>query len=154
MKDELYDGFMKELIAIAPKIYGYKQYKYDGSINEFKNAKGTNRCVTDKTLNFDHLKKCLFNNETIRCIQHRFKSKPGLISIIEINKMAMKNKDNKRLRTFDGITTHPYGTSAFKVCKSEMEIAIKNRPKLNKSLLISDKEKYDELNNIPIALYC
>ena len=31
------------------------------------------------------------------CVQHRFKSKPGLINIIEINKAALKNKDNKRL---------------------------------------------------------
>ena len=34
-----------------------------------------------------------------------------------------------------------------------MEIAIKNRPKLNKSLLEYHIEKYNELNNIPIALY-
>ena len=51
MKDELFDGFMKEFIAIGPKAYGKKR----------KKAKGTNRCVTDKTLNFDHLKRCLFN---------------------------------------------------------------------------------------------
>ena len=106
-----------------------------------------------KTLNFDHLKRCLFNNETIRCIQHRFKSKPGLINTIEMNKIALKNKDNKRLRTFDGITTCPIGTSAFKVCKSEMEITIKNRHKFNEPLLICDREKYNELNNIPVALY-
>ena len=71
-----------------------------------------------------------------------------------MNKIALKNKDNKRLRTFDGITTHPIGTSAFKVCKSEMEITIKNRHKLNESLLICDREKYNELNSIPIAFYC
>ena len=153
MKDELLDGFMKEFTAIAPKVYGFKQFKYDNTINEFKRVKGTNRCVTNKTLNFDHLKKCLFNNESIKCIQHRFKSKPGLINPIEINKVALKNKDNRRLRTFDGITIYPYGTSVYKGCRSEMEIAIKNRPKLNKSLLICDKEKYNELNNIPIALY-
>ena len=88
--------------------------------NETKKAKGTNRYVTDKNLNFDYLKRCFFNNDTIRCIQHRFKSKPGLINIIEKYKIALKNKDNKRLRTFDGITTYPIGTSVFKVCKSEM----------------------------------
>ena len=155
MKDELFDGFMKEFIAIGPKVYGFTQFKYDGSMNEIKKAKSTNKCVTDKTLNFDYLKKkCSFNNETIRCIQHRFKSKPGLINTIEMNKIALKNKDNKRLRTFDGITTYPIGTSAFKVCKSEMEITIKNRHKLNESLLICDREIYNELKNILIALYC
>ena len=91
MKDELFDGFMKELIAIGPKIYGFTQFKHHKSINETKKVKGTNKCVIDKTLNFNHLKKCLFNNETIRCIQHRFKSKPGLINTIEINKAALKN---------------------------------------------------------------
>ena len=91
MKDELFDGFMKEFIAIAPKVYGFTQFKYDGSISEFKKAKGTNRCVTNKTLNFKfHLKRCLFNNETIRYIQHRFKSKPGLINTTQINKIALK----------------------------------------------------------------
>ena len=33
-----------------------------------------------------------------------------------MNKIALKNYDNKRLRSFNGITTYPYGTSAFKVC--------------------------------------
>ena len=32
----------------------------------------------------------------------------------------MKQDDNKRLQTFDRITTFPYGTSAYKVCESEM----------------------------------
>ena len=35
-----------------------------------------------------------------------------------------------------------------------MELTTKNRPKLNKSLLKCDIEKYNELSNIPIALYC
>ena len=87
MKDELFNGFMKEFIAIGPKVYGFTHFKYDGSINERKKAKGANKCVTDETLNFDHLKRCLFNNETVRCIQHRFKSKPGLINTIEMNKI-------------------------------------------------------------------
>ena len=36
MKDELFDGFMKEFIAIGLKVYGFTQFKYDGSINEIK----------------------------------------------------------------------------------------------------------------------
>ena len=38
----------------------------------------------------------------------------------EVNKIALSNDDYKRLQTFDGIETYPYGTNAFKVCKSEM----------------------------------
>ena len=38
----------------------------------------------------------------------------------EINKIALNYTDDKRLQTFDGITTGPYGSNAFKVCESEM----------------------------------
>ena len=34
--------------------------------------------------------------------------------------MIISSNDDKRLQTFDKITTYPYGTNAFKVCESEM----------------------------------
>ena len=37
----------------------------------------------------------------------------------EVNKIALDSNDDKRLQTFDRVTTHPYGTNAFKVCESE-----------------------------------
>ena len=40
----------------------------------------------------------------------------------EVNKIALSSNDDKRLQTFDKITTYPYGTNAFKVCESEMMI--------------------------------
>ena len=40
----------------------------------------------------------------------------------EINKIALSSNDDKRLQTFDGIETYPYGTNAFKVCESEMMV--------------------------------
>ena len=38
----------------------------------------------------------------------------------KINKIALSNNDDKKLQTFDGITTYAYGSNAFKVCKSGM----------------------------------
>ena len=38
----------------------------------------------------------------------------------EINKIAISSNDDKRLQTFDRITSYPYGTSAGKVCKTEL----------------------------------
>ena len=35
----------------------------------------------------------------------------------EINKIALSGNDDKRLQTFDRITSYPYGTSAGKVWK-------------------------------------
>ena len=37
-----------------------------------------------------------------------------------MNKIALRNVDDKGLKTFDRITTYPYGTNAFKVCESQM----------------------------------
>ena len=42
--------------------------------------------------------------------------------IEEVNKIALSSNDDKRLQTFDKITTYPYGANAVKVCKSEMMI--------------------------------
>ena len=38
----------------------------------------------------------------------------------EVNKIELSSNDNKRLQTFDRITSYPYGTSAGKVCKTEL----------------------------------
>ena len=38
----------------------------------------------------------------------------------EVNEIALNSNDNKRLQTFERITTYPYGANAFKVCESEM----------------------------------
>ena len=44
------------------------------------------------------------------------------VDTVEINKVALKKYDNKRLRSFNGITTFPYGTNAFKVCFEELQM--------------------------------
>ena len=44
------------------------------------------------------------------------------VDTVEINKVALKNYDNERLRLFNGITTFPYGTNAFKVWFEELEM--------------------------------
>ena len=41
---------------------------------------------------------------------------------MQINKIALKNSDDKRLRSFNGKTTYPYGTSAFMVCMEELKM--------------------------------
>ena len=46
----------------------------------------------------------------------------------EVNKIVLSSNDDKRIQTFNKVTTYPYGTNAFKVCESEM---------LNKILMIN-----------------
>ena len=64
----------------------------------------------------------MFNNETVKCIQHRIKKTPFSVDTVQMNKIALKNSDDKRLRSFNGITTYPYGTSAFMVCMEELKM--------------------------------
>ena len=93
-------------------------------LKEDKKARGANKNVTKKTLSFDGYLDCLFNNKVVKCIQHRIRSTPVSVDTVEINKVALKNYDNKRLRSFNGITTFPYGTNAFKVCFEELQMKI------------------------------
>ena len=37
----------------------------------------------------------------------------------EVNKIALSSDDDKRIQTFDKVTTYPYGTNVFEVCKNE-----------------------------------
>ena len=69
---------------------------------------------------FENYKDCLFNNKIVYRSQERFKSYHHDVYTEEVNKIALSSNDDKRLQTFDRITTYPYGTNAFKVCESEM----------------------------------
>ena len=115
-KDELGGKIMTEVVALRPKAYAY----LDDDGNKHKKSKGTKKCVIKQKLMFQNFKNCLFNNKTIYRSQERFKSYNHDVYTEEVNKIALSSNDDKRLQTFDRITTYPYGTNAFKVCESEM----------------------------------
>ena len=52
----------------------------------------------------------------------------------EVNKIALTSNDDKRIQTFDKVTTYLYGTNAFMVCKNEML--------LKKNKVMRDKVKH------------
>ena len=71
---------------------------------------------------FEDYKDCLLNDKIILKSQQRFKSVYHEVYTVKINKIALSSNDNKRLQTFDRVTTYPYGASAVKVCESEMMV--------------------------------
>ena len=87
---------------------------------KLKKTKGTKKCVIKRVLKFNDYKDCLLNNEIILKSQQRFKGERHNIYTEEMNKIALSSNDDKRLQTFDKITSYPYGTSAGKVCKTEL----------------------------------
>ena len=116
MKDELGGKIMTEFVALRPKTYSY----LTDDCEEDKKAKGTKKCVIKGRLKFNGYKDCLLNNQVVLKSQQRFKNERHDVYTEEINKIALSSNDGKRLQTCDGLTSYPYGTSAGKVCKTEL----------------------------------
>ena len=107
---------MKEFVALRPKTYSYLT---DDS-KEDKKAKGTKKCVIKRRHKFGDYKDCLLNNEIVLKSQQKFKSERHNVYTEEINNIALSSNDDKRLQTFDRITSYPYGASSGRVCKTEL----------------------------------
>ena len=88
--------------------------------DDHKKAKGTKKCVIKQKRMFKNYKDSLFNNKTVYRSQERFRSYYQVMYTEEVNKIALSTNYDKRLQTFDRVTTYLYGTNAFKVCESEM----------------------------------
>ena len=73
-----------------------------------------------KDLKFNYYKDCLLSNKIVLESQQRFKSERHDVYTEKISKIALSSNDDKRLQTFDKITSYPYGGSAGRVCKTEL----------------------------------
>ena len=115
-KDELGGKIITEFVAVRAKAYSYLME--DGK--EHKKAKGTKKYVIKRELMFENYTDSLFNDKIILKSQQRFKSDHHKVYTEEVNKIALSSNDDKRLQTFDKVTTYPYATNTFKACESEM----------------------------------
>ena len=113
-KDELGGKIITEVAALRPKTYAYLMDH--GS--DHKKVKGTKKCVIKQKLMFENYKDGLFNNKTVYRSQKRFKSYYHDVYTEEVNKIALSSNDDKRLQTFDMITTYPYGTNKMMIKQS------------------------------------
>ena len=107
---------MIEFVVLRAKAYAYLME--DGK--EHEKAKGARKCIVKRELRFKNYKDSFSNNKIILKSQQRFKSDHHMVYTEEVNKIALSSNDDKRLQTFDKVTTYPYRTNAFKVCESEM----------------------------------
>ena len=131
-KDELGGKIMTEFLALRAKAYAYLME----DDTEPKKAKGMNTCIIKTELIFENYRESLFNNKIILKSQQRFKNDHHIVYTEEVNKIVLSSNDDKRLQTFNKVTTYPYGTNAFKVCEGEM---------LSKLLMaITNKKKKDK----------
>ena len=115
MKDELGGKIITEFVALRPKTYSY----LTDDCKEDKKAKGTKKCVIKRVIKFNYYKDCLLNDKVVLKSQQRFKSEKHDVYTKNVNKIAPSSNDDKRLSTFDEITTYSYGYKgkhAKKIC--------------------------------------
>ena len=116
MKNELGDKIMKEFIELKPKCYAtlMDDYRVD------KKAKGTKKHVIKKCIKFDNYEECAKQKQKALRKQKILKSDGHNVYIEMVNKVALSFDDDKRLMSYDGITTYPHGIGAGILCKQEL----------------------------------
>ena len=124
-KDELGGEIMKKFVGLRAKTCNYLK----GNNYEDKKAKSTKKCVTKRKLKFQDYKNCLEpaqsenkinhlektkidvdspkeflkDNKVILKTQQRFKSERHNVFTEEINKIALRSNDGKRMQSIDSI---------------------------------------------------
>ena len=69
---------------------------------------------------FENQKDSLFNHKTILKSQQRIKNDHHDSYKDKVHKSSLSSNDNKKLQTFDKLTTYPYEINTFKVSENEM----------------------------------
>ena len=135
-KDEFGQKITKEFVAIRAKTWPY----LTDDNSEHKKSKGTKMCVIKREPMFKNYKDCQSNDKIILKSQQRFKSDHHNVYTEQINTVALSSNDDKRLQTFDKITTYPHRKKFFKVCESEMLAVMKY-----KELVLNNTKKTNEV---------
>ena len=118
---------MIQFCALRTKGYAFKL----DNDNEVKKAKGTKKCIVKWEIIFKNYVDVLFNDEVIIRSHQRFRSDHHRVYTEEVNKIALSSNDDKRIQTFDKVTTYPYGANTFMVCENEMRYVLQRKNMLN-----------------------
>ena len=138
-KNEIGGKIMTKFVALIVKTYSflideYTVEDYEKNRIADKKAKGTKKCFVKREILFNNYLDSQFKNKVLYRSQQRFRSDHHKVYTEEVNKIALSSNDDKRIQTFDRVTTYPYGTNVFKICKNEML--------LKKIKVMYDQEKY------------
>ena len=143
-KDEVGGKVMTKSVALRAKTYSFlidayteKDYEKNKIVN--KKAKGTKKCLVKREILFNNYVDSLFKNKVLYRSQQRFRSDHHKVYTEEVNKIALSSNDDKRIQTFDMVTTYPYDTNVFMVCKNEM--LLKNKVMCDYLSVLMDRSK-------------
>ena len=138
-KDVIGGKIMTKFVALRAKTYlflidEYTDKDYEKNKIGNKKAKGKKKCVVKREILFNNYLDSPFKNKVLYRSQQRFRRDHHKVYTEEVNKIALSSNGDKRIQTFDRVTTYPYGTNVFKVCENEML--------LKKNKVMYDQEKY------------
>ena len=100
-KHELGGKMMKEVCVLRVKTWAYRM----DDDSEKKKAKGTKKAVIKGLIGYENYIDFLYNGTVILRSQQRFKSYRHKLYTEEVNKVLLSSNDDKRLQTFDRITS-------------------------------------------------
>ena len=155
-KDELGGKIMTEFCALRAKAYAFliddysdEDYEKNKIIN--KKAKDAKKCIVKAETIFKNYVDALFNDKILIKSQQRFRSDHHKVFSKEVNKIALNSNDDKRIQTYDKITTYPYGTNIFKICENEMLLKNKFDDMLNNKAQVPKNELKALRNNSQVT---
>ena len=70
-------------------------------------------------IDVDSPKQFIKNNRLILKAQKRFKSEMNNVFTEEVNKIALRSDDDKRMQSIDSIETYAYGMNKDQLCKKK-----------------------------------
>ena len=105
LKDEADEKQIVSFVGLRAKLYSYKML--DGS--EDKKCKGVTRNVTERIIQFDDYRECLFSRQEQHRKMNAIRSHCHKIYTEEINVIALSSDDDQRVIMADAIHTLAYG---------------------------------------------
>jgi len=108
-KDEAEGYPILEFIGLRAKSYAFKRVSKNDCIIEEKKLKGIQKGVVKKSLNFNHYKSAIYDENSYIASTCSLRSNLHQIETRRINKIATGPFDDKRYLLNDGITSVPYG---------------------------------------------
>ena len=117
---------MTKFVALRAKTYSFLIDEYtddDYEKNKIINKKPKeqkNVLLREREILFNNYLDWLFKNKVLLRSQHRFRSDHHKVYTEKVNKISLSSNDDKKIQTFDKVTTYPFGTNVFKVCENEM----------------------------------
>ena len=97
-------AIITRFVGLRPKMYALE---IDGGIVK-KRAKGVQRAVLQKHIQFDDFIKTLHEEKCMVHTMHAIRSQSHTIATVQMQKISLSKLDNKRIILDDGIKTQSY----------------------------------------------